>query len=629
MRWKGVIVLIVIIALWAIIAFLFMDKWVERGLEKTGELIVGARVEIDGFHFSLWNLSVEWDRLQVANPNQTMQNITETSRVSFRMNMPALLRRRYVIEEMTISDIRSGTPRETDGALPRPPIRPEPASGEPGALDKAKTALTREIERLPVMNFDLDQIKKHLNLDSLIVMADLRIVSQLDSVKKDVSGTVEKWQQFQSTFHPDQELQSIKADITSIDPKAIKDIPTLVSTLEKVKKSRKDIEALIDQVQTAQSDLKKDFDRFSTYTKKADTWLQEDYQRILRKARLPDMNVKNIGMILFGATLVQKVNTYISYVQKIRKYIPAKSNKPAKKKPPRLKGQDIPFPDHYGYPELLIKKIILSGQTGASNEAPGIKLSGNVRDLTSQPWVLGRPTRFRIAAERENRPAGNLTGILNHVTEVATDSFLIDLHNLSLNNAQLANSDYLPSRVQQGTAAVKGSLIFSGEQLQANLDIVANALRFDFKQAKPTDKFVAVVQEVINSMDRLTINARISGTGENLSFRLNSNIDDIVSRKLKSIGSKAVTDARRKIRTRLEKTRNDKLAEVNKIYQTRRREFEDNINKYKQQIDVEKQRLEDKIKEIQHEIDERRKAEANKVKDKAKKTIDKLLKKRP
>ncbi|MBN1349801.1 hypothetical protein JXJ21_10360, partial [candidate division KSB1 bacterium] len=167
MRWKGLLFLAIVVAIFIVISVFFIDNWIESGLESAGEAIVGAKVEIDNLKFSLFSMSIEWQRLQVTDPNNTMQNIIDTGRTAFKMSAPALFRKRYVIEEMSLTDVRSGTPRKYDGALPKEEAPPEKKT-EPDAFDKMKAQLNQEIDRLPIMNFDLDNIKRKLNLDSLI-----------------------------------------------------------------------------------------------------------------------------------------------------------------------------------------------------------------------------------------------------------------------------------------------------------------------------------------------------------------------------------------------------------------------------------------------------------------------------
>ncbi|MCK4746820.1 MAG: hypothetical protein KAT15_07295, partial [Bacteroidales bacterium] len=68
MRWKGLITLLILLALGTLISRLFLNGWMEKGLEMAGEAVVGTKVEVDNFRFSLKDLSAGWDRLQITDP---------------------------------------------------------------------------------------------------------------------------------------------------------------------------------------------------------------------------------------------------------------------------------------------------------------------------------------------------------------------------------------------------------------------------------------------------------------------------------------------------------------------------------------------------------------------------------
>ena len=78
-RWKGIIVLAVIIIIFVVLSLLLTDRWLEGQLEDFGSSIVGAKVEIDNLDVSITSLKVGWNRLQVTHPQHTMKNMIETA----------------------------------------------------------------------------------------------------------------------------------------------------------------------------------------------------------------------------------------------------------------------------------------------------------------------------------------------------------------------------------------------------------------------------------------------------------------------------------------------------------------------------------------------------------------------
>ena len=74
MRWKGIIFLGVLIALFVVIGILFSDTWLENKIENAGTSLNRARVDIDNLEFSITELFIRWNRLQITDPRNTMMN---------------------------------------------------------------------------------------------------------------------------------------------------------------------------------------------------------------------------------------------------------------------------------------------------------------------------------------------------------------------------------------------------------------------------------------------------------------------------------------------------------------------------------------------------------------------------
>ena len=147
-RWPGLIAFVAVVLVFAGVWFLVAGAVVKRVIERTGTAAVGAEVELEKAALSLFPLGLTLTRLQVTNPDQPMTNAVEVGRIGFTMDGPNLLRRKVIIEEMTLEGVRFGTPRTESGAVVRP--RPEPAvasqsTGEPVAMPSLKVPDVNEI----------------------------------------------------------------------------------------------------------------------------------------------------------------------------------------------------------------------------------------------------------------------------------------------------------------------------------------------------------------------------------------------------------------------------------------------------------------------------------------------------
>ncbi|MDZ7393528.1 MAG: TIGR03545 family protein [candidate division KSB1 bacterium] len=625
MRWKGFIPFLVLVVGVAVVSLFFLDRWVESGLEKAGEAIVGARVEIDGLKVRPTALSFEWKRLQVTDPDQTMRNLIETGRAAFKMNPAALLRKRYVIEEMALEDVRYGTPRAYDGALPG---RVRKKTSEPGLIDQLRAELKREIDALPLPEFDLDAITRRLNVDSLIALTGIKIVDRLDSVKTDVVSTYEKHQAFLATFRPDEDLKRVRDELLSIQPAQIRSVEELTASIEKVKNAQRTFQSLERTVVEKHREIHADVDRISGYVPQVDDWVQEDYERLLKLAKLPDLKKPELSKILLGTTVGKQVDQVLGYARLVQGLIPEKKA-PKEPKRVRMKGRTIHYPSKYVYPQLLIKKVYLSGRTGAEAQGDLVRLFGEARGITNQPWVYGHPTVIDLGVLQQDKLSGTFRAMLDHTTEAAKDSFVLGLTNKSLGGLPLVASPYLPLKVEQGKADVTWVLRLKKDAFLATMDVRARGLGFQFPAVKPKDRFAALTHEVFAGLDDLTLQLRLAGGGGPTTFHLGSNLDDLLGARLRAVASRELAEAERRIMSKVYAFRDQKLAEVNAAYAQLKGQVVDRIDAYKGQAEELRAQLEAKVKELEAEVEKRKREEEEKLKQRAKKALEGVVPKRP
>jgi hypothetical protein len=217
-RWQGLTffaaILILLFAFW----FLLVDALVKRLIEKSGTQMVGARVELAGANLSLFPAGLTLTRLQVTNPDEPMKNAVEIARISCKIDGLNLLRRKIIIEEMSVEGVRLGTARTHSGALPRAPEWKPSRKGEP------------KTPSFGIPSFELGKKEESNPLLAAVASA----LSDVPSfrVKAKVSGPIENYQVEVSSDLDDQIKKAVSSQLQKYASKFEKDLSSAV--LQKV-----------------------------------------------------------------------------------------------------------------------------------------------------------------------------------------------------------------------------------------------------------------------------------------------------------------------------------------------------------------------------------------------------------
>ncbi|MFW6254196.1 MAG: hypothetical protein ACOC41_04635, partial [Chitinivibrionales bacterium] len=207
MRKKGLIFLLIVIAVVGGFLLLFADKLVEWGMEKAGSAVVGARVEFSGVDLRVFSVSMSWDRLQVTNPQNTWRNLFETGYVELNLALEPLLLKRFVIQNMQTDSLRFNTERKTDGALPGN------TTTDPGTVGRVQTLIYEELETLP--GYQIANLEE-INVDSIIRILSLQTPSVVDSLETATDSMRNYWNKQTDNLPSRQEIVALRRKLESI-----------------------------------------------------------------------------------------------------------------------------------------------------------------------------------------------------------------------------------------------------------------------------------------------------------------------------------------------------------------------------------------------------------------------------
>lgn len=618
MRKKGLIVLLVLIAIFVALGFLFTDQWIEKQLESVGASVVGAKVEIDGLDLSLLGLHAGWDSLQVTDPKNTMENLIATGACELDFRLLPLFSKKVIIDAIAMRNVQSGVPRTTDGKIEKKPEKPKTKSDKPSFLDKTVDKLSAEMENTPV--FQMDSFTRKINVDSLIALLSVQSPHKIDSLYQSLTGQYEQIQTQIKDLKPKEEIDALQKLIESIQIDQIKDLNTLVATLETVQTIQKRLNTLYTQVNETNQDVQTLVSESGQGTKQVEDWIQNDYQQALSKAQLPEITAQNVGKILFGKKIVYQVTRVLNITKQVRYYASKlQSDKPKKEKPPRLKGQDIAFPLRHALPEFWIHEIELSGRLKQ------IDMSGNVTDITTNQKLIGQPTHFVLSGQNEVKTSITLEGILDYLSS-PKETFRFALDQWPLEGIRLSESPLLPYAISNGKGRISSQLAITGDTLKGKIQFTGSQMAFDLSRNPTPNRAEVLIQNVLKKANTVEFTSDITAIGDNMTFRIRSNMDDLIVKEIQSLASQEVASAKRKLQQEIENRIAGPKKELTEFVSTRQKQLEETWAEYQKTIDEQKQKIEQKQKDLEKRIEDEKKKQENKLGNEVKNKINDLLK---
>lgn len=607
MRKGGVIFVLVVAALIFGASYLSVDAWLESKIEYQASVANKAKVEIENLDLSLIGLSMSWDRLQVASPQDPWVNTFETGKVEFNMEFWPLLWNKTIIENMQLSGLRLNTERESDGTFEVDQEISEGTAGDAflaSVVDQVSTEASRNAKA------KIGNIRSNLNTDSLLAELDLKAPGRIDSLKGQISAQYGEWDSTLSNLNVDQRIQRIRqtAENTKVDE--IKDPKKAIEAINNVKKLRSQADSLKNLADSLKNGFTEDLNSARYSVGKVDEWVTDDYRRAMSLAKIPDLSAQNIGKLLFGENLLGDYAAYLTYIETAREYSSRLADDGTEKRE-RYEGVNYEFTDKYNWPDLWIRKIEVSGSTNN-----GIDLEGLVTDISNDQKQSGAPTLIDISGEGASGDRLTLEGELDYTEQDPRESFEMVYSGFNLKDTRISPSELLPYKLREGTGTVRAELDIVSRRIDSEISYIAENVSFDLGSAEGKNRIQDLIRSAISSTDRINVTGLIDNTEGPLRVRLRSNLDDLFVQALRETVSREITQAREKIENEVESRVEGKKEELIAFKQEKEAELRERAAEIRTKIDEQLKVVEEKQKALEEKKKELEDSLKNKIKDK-------------
>ncbi len=626
MRWKFLLPALAIIFLITLFNILLLDILLKKSLVASGEMIFGAKVDVGSLKTKFRNLSVGISNLQVADKNDPWKNLFEISDIRFAVKPVPLLSKKFIIEEMSVEGIKTGTPRKTSGALaPKKVVQIEKKKKKQGLTSelygKLKKKAESEIASLPALSKIKSYEKeiKEISIDKVVKFDELGSVKEMDALKESYSQKYSHYETKLSDLKLSPQLAAAESALQmarQIKIQDAKDIENAKQVINELNRSKQELEKSYLEIMQISDSISVDFGSEKNLLGRLNELKEKDYRAFADKLKLPPVSFGNISEAIFGRVWIERVNNVMYYIHLARKYMPArkKEEKVVRK---RLRGTDVIFPKKGTSPDFLIKKISLSGAFG--QEEP-LGFIGEVTDITSEPVLLGRPMLVDIKGYKGKKKI-EISAKLDHTQSTPYDSLNISYIGLESKSLGLPSSDYLPS-FEKSNSRISAKFVKDGDIIDCGLNLTMDEVS---ARAPEDDEVKEIVKNLWSGMDAINIDARVLGPSDNLKVSVNSNIEKIFSKRLKALFGEKIAEFHKKIRAEIVRLTNEKKNEVMKEFNSKKesvqKQYIDKQKEVRSRIDESKA----KVEEIENRIKEYVEIEKKKAEEELKKKIGEKL----
>jgi uncharacterized protein (TIGR03545 family) len=609
-------VLIPLVAL-CVVVYLFVDHWVESGLESAGEAVIGARVEIDNLHLSLSPVAIQFSRLQVANSKDPWKNLFETGKARFSLDFAQLLRGKYIVETMEVNNLILGTKRTTDGSLPKPP--PSPAS-HTSAVAELTSALGNEAQKAPV--FDLNKIRSELKIDSLLNVQNLRTIQYIDTLKLQVRDASQQWQTTLNDIEKSkQRLADVQASINAINLNELKTVQSITAALNNANNAYKGINDINETFKGRRAAVTTQLDRLTTSVIAIEGYVRSDYEMVRRLARVPDLSTRGLAKLLLGREILQKVSTYLSWIEFARTTIPKYVSKPEKESPPRFKGQDIHFPVDKTSPKWWIKKVAISGGEDKTQNPEYFYATGEAYNITNDQRITGFPLTISLTGSKVGGSAFTFDASFDRRPDIPVDNYKVTASNLPAADITFGQADFVPSRITKAMINSSAAVTVPGDRFDSNIKLAFRDLAFVFDR-NPQGDVERITRDVLAGITGFGVGLRLWNTSGPLDITLTTDFDDQLAARTKRVIGDEFTKLQNDIRAKVDQRIAEKRAEFEKMFNQKKDEALSQLKGYESLVNQNLASLDGKKKDLDARIEQEKKKQT----DAAKRQIEDAVK---
>ncbi len=529
-RLYGFAIFVVVVALMTVGIYLFTDSVIETAVEVAGTEIVGAKVELGHVDIDFSEQSIEFNDLQITNPDEPMFNALEVKRLAFDMQVKPLAFRRVYIDEMVATGVALNSPRRESGAI----------ASRADTEEAGESTFGRMAEKVALPSLTLPSVEavmKQEQLQTLKIAAELE--AQYEERKQTLKQKIEQ-------LPTKEDIEAYNARVQKLKTKD-KNPLALLSKAKELKQLKQDIDRDLSQVKSVRGEVAETIRVLKEDVQKAKAALRADIDRLANKYSLSAQGAVNLAERLFGREVAGWLDKGWRWYKKLQPFLG--QNKAAEKSAADNgeqtsvvdatdsllgQGRDIHFAETHPAPDFLIRHLLLSN---SQSDPRASLLSGEINNFSDRPGVWEQPISLNIQGEKlGNISAFDLRGNIDRRQSQTKDVLKLQVQRMAVKDLVLSQNPQLPLVIKSAVMDINTAYTMNNGRMDLNVDLALDNMVTEETAPASASAVVKAILSALAKLQTATFHIAASGDVEKPQVSIQSDLDnmlgDIVKRQL-------------------------------------------------------------------------------------------------
>jgi uncharacterized protein (TIGR03545 family) len=607
---------IVVLLTWGYFHFLF-DYHLKKTFEFAGYHLLGAEVDIDKVETSFFKGTFRVQGVEVTNSEKPSHDMVKIGDIRFGVLWDALLRAKFVVDEMAVEQIEIDVPRKRPGKVKPPEPVKEEASKGPSAVDKLKGQALQGVETKYNQNVlgDLAAVLGGTSTQDQMgkIEANLPSKARLKEMETEYQEKSKKWQEKLKTLPKAQEIQALGDRLGKVKIKDFKSPQELQQSLNEINDILKDADTKYKQVQSTGDELNSDIKNLDQGLKDLDAMVKKDVKDLEARFKIPSLDAKSLSQSIFYPYMAPYLAKFNRYKELFKKYVPPNlmtknkdksgESQPDNMQPrPREKGVTYEFTHEKSYPLFWVKKISISSKATSSEYSGNLK--GLVTDVTSNQLLVGRPTVAQLQGDFPGMKVSDFLGKLtiDNTKELSHIGYEFGVGSYVMEGKELVQSP----DVQIAFKQANGSLKSNGELVglkDFKFELHNQFKNVDYQVASKTPAAEEILKAVFASLPAITLDADGAGELPGISMNITSNLGPELSKGFERQLQAKLGEARAKLQAFVDQEVGKNKAKLEADVNKAKSQAEGEVKKIQDQLNAEKSKGDAKVNQAKKDAE--------------------------